>query len=1041
MMTDSPRQAAFVPSCLADLQVYFPRLTRVTQLDRLFGRQIRTAFLRPWVDTNWTLFRADGLGALCLLFAAAVSSIAFAQQAANDSLERDYASELPRAAPLEVEQALESFTLRPGFRIELVASEPLISDPVAFAFDAAGRLFVVEMRDYSEQESERLGSLALLEDRDGDGRMDFRSTYVDGLSWPTAVWPWKDGALVAEPPNITWYRDTDGDGVSDRSETWFSGFHRSNVQGLVNSLRWGVDGYIHGATSSAGAEVRSGMSPEQPLLRLSRSDFAIDPLSKTMQRETGGGQHGMSFNRWGDKFVSSNSDHLQQVVDLERWLGQVSAAVDFPDLRRSIAVDGPQAEVFRTSPIEPWRIVRTRLRVGGLVPGPVEGGGRAAGYFTGATGVWIMDAEAGFLGGRDVALVCDVGSNLVHRKMLLDQGLFWSAVRVDEGTELLTSSDTWFRPVQLGDGPDGGLYIADMYREVIEHPKSLPPIIKKHLDLTSGRNRGRIWRVTSATKQYSNQDKIPVSQADAVQRIDMLQDDVSWRRRMASQMLIEEGVAGQQRRLRDVLDEASRPEAKILALHIGSRLGFFDQAWCRLGLRQEHPRVLEHAIRLAAENGFATELIRDSQRLCAREEPRIQLEIGKASMRLPLVSRASLLRPLIKTAKQPLVRAVVAASSADLWELFSSEILSDMDEAAYAEWLKLLLPEWSRRAADDSRLAVWLGEQLSASNEAGLRSWLKASARLESQADIDRLLDTVAVEDLQMLQREVERLIAADPDSPASLSLLRLLPSARRLDAIRGKLAAHQPESTQLAAIQLMEQSLPADLAHLILPRFSELTPRIQLESLRLLVKRPAAAMELLSELESERIRISQVPVEIRQQLERMDSSDVTSRARRLFGEVSSDRARVVADYAQALDQPVGSEALTRGRGHFERLCAQCHQLSGIGVNVGAALTQIHEKSPRQLLEAILDPNREVDPRYISYSVLLDDDRTLAGVIGSETASQIVLVESGGKPHTIRRSQITRLKSSGISLMPEGMEQQLTPTQMQELIVFLRQGF
>ncbi len=228
--------------------------------------------------------------------------------------------------------------------MELVAAEPLVQDPIAFAFNAQGHLFVVEMKDYSEQETESLGSIALLKDTDGDGKMDERTTFVDGLSWPTAIWPWRDGVLVAAAPRITWYRDTNADGKCDSSEVWFDGFQRANVQGLVNSLRWGVDGFLHGATSSSGADL------DHQKVQLRGRDFAIDPLNQSIIPESGGGQHGMNFNRWGDKFVTSNSDHLQQVIDLDQWLSDHPATVSIPSLRLSIAEDGPQAEVFRASP-------------------------------------------------------------------------------------------------------------------------------------------------------------------------------------------------------------------------------------------------------------------------------------------------------------------------------------------------------------------------------------------------------------------------------------------------------------------------------------------------------------------------------------------------------------------------------------------------------------------------------------------------------------------------------------------------------------------
>ncbi len=128
--------------------------------------------------------------------------------AQNAAAEADYSAELPRIPPKSVEEAMRAFETQPGFRVELVAAEPLVKSPVAYAFNADGFLFVVEMVDYSEQETEHLGSIARLEDVDHDGRMDKRTNYAQGLSWPTAIWPWKNGVLVAEPPKLLWLGDT-----------------------------------------------------------------------------------------------------------------------------------------------------------------------------------------------------------------------------------------------------------------------------------------------------------------------------------------------------------------------------------------------------------------------------------------------------------------------------------------------------------------------------------------------------------------------------------------------------------------------------------------------------------------------------------------------------------------------------------------------------------------------------------------------------------------------------------------------------------------
>ena len=168
-----------------------------------------------------------------------------------------------------------------------------------------------------------------------------------------------------------------------------------------------------------------------------------------------------------------------------------------PPAALDIAADGPAAEVYRISPDEPWRVIRTRWRVTGLFPGPIEGGGRPSGYFTGATGITIYRGDALPEDFRGNAFVADCGSNLIHRKKLFPDGVGLIARRPadEQKTEFLASRDNWFRPVQMANAPDGALYIADMYRETIEHPWSLPESLKKFLDLNSGNDRGRIYRI------------------------------------------------------------------------------------------------------------------------------------------------------------------------------------------------------------------------------------------------------------------------------------------------------------------------------------------------------------------------------------------------------------------------------------------------------------------------------------------------------------------------------------------------------------------
>ncbi len=453
---------------------------------------------------------------------------------------------LPRIPATEPEDALKTFELDPGFRLILAAHEPEVCDPIAMCFDERGRAYVLEMRGYSERREEALGRIRLLTDRDQDGIFDDSVIFKEGLRWPTAITCYRGGVFVGATPDLFYFKDTDDDGVADEEKIVFTGFGggnpRLNMQALFNSLRWGPDNRIWGATAANGGNVTRPESPDLEPVSIRGSDFSFDPEELDLRAENGTAQYGMSFDSLGRRFVCSNSRHIIHVA-YERHHVWENPSYPLPKALEDIAVDGSAAPVYRISPDEPWRIVRTRWRVAGVVKGIVEGGGRVSGYFTSATGIHLYWGNAFGEDFQNNAFIGDVGSNLVHRKVVrtIPDQVGLEAVRAnpDEKTEFLRSRDNWFRPTSFVTGPDGCLYVTDMYREVIEHPWSLPEPIKNRLDLNSGFDRGRLYRIEPQNFVPATIRDLTKLSLEELQKLARHEND--WHQTTARRLLYEKG--------------------------------------------------------------------------------------------------------------------------------------------------------------------------------------------------------------------------------------------------------------------------------------------------------------------------------------------------------------------------------------------------------------------------------------------------------------------------------------------------------------------
>ncbi|MBC7367090.1 MAG: c-type cytochrome [Undibacterium sp.] len=481
---------------------------------------------------------------------------------------------VPPAPALSVEEAMKTFKVAPGFHLEVVAAEPLVHDPIAMMFGPDGRLWVLEMRGYmpdidAKGENEPVGSIAVLEDTDGDGRMDKRTVFLDKLVMPRAFSLVDDGVLVAEPPHLWFARDKNGDGVADEKTEIATDYgNTTNPEHNSNGLMWAMDNWIYSANHSVRFHYGGG------------GKFSRD---LTVSR----GQWGISQDDVGRIYYNSNSDPLR--VD----------AVPSAYLKRNPNFTATGSNVS---------VVPANLRVW---PGRVTTGiNRGYKSLDEEGKMFAVTAACGpviyrgtlfpkeFLGD---AFVCEPSGNLIKRIAIEARDGTVKGRNAYEGTEFITSTDERFRPVNLVNGPDGALYIVDLYRGVLQHRTYVTSYLRKQVEeraLEQPRGLGRIYRIApdNAPKAVFKSGLATATPEDLVKR---LADENGWVRDTAQRLLVERRDAGVASALRAFAASSHNPLGRVHALWTLDGLGALDKAGVLRSLDDLDPRVVTVAVRLA----------------------------------------------------------------------------------------------------------------------------------------------------------------------------------------------------------------------------------------------------------------------------------------------------------------------------------------------------------------------------------------------------------------------------------------------------------
>ncbi len=939
--------------------------------------------------------------------------------------------DLPRVPPTEPVKAAATFTMRPGFHVELMVAEPLIASPVAMAWDENGKLYVVEMIDYSERREEKLSRIKVLEDTDGDGRYDKATIFAEGLPWATGVACWDGGIFVLASPDLLYFKDTDGDGRADVHALVATGFgagvEKLNVQALPNSLQWGPDQRLHGALGGNPAKLTNFARKTDPPLDLHGRDFSFDPRDLQLRAEIGGGQWGMTFDNSGRKFTCNNSRHIIQL--LYDWRAQ-AAGFPLPPPAVDIPVDGPQAEVFRTSPDEAWRVIRTQWRVSGAVKGLIEGGGRASGYFTSANSVTIYRGDAYPPEFNGNAFIADCGSNLISRKVLSGEVQLKAERAADEQhNEFAASSDIWFRPVALANAPDGCLWTADMMREVIEHPWSLPEPLKSQLDLNSGNDRGRLWRFVPDGAQLRPLPKLgTLPSADLVA---LLAHPNGWHRDTAARLLHQRQDKTVVPALQALAEKSPSPLGRMTALRVLQGYGALDDSTLAHSLADTDELVRGQAIKSAVDvyDHRAIPATLTSALTHLSSDPsatvRYQLAWALAPLSAPEKSTA-LLQLAQRDSANPWMRAALLAAAGDAAGSLFSACAHDPASAAFARELAGIIGSRNRPAEVAAVLAQAAAAPDPAAWLAPLADGLARAKSTLQAADTEGRLRGV------MATIEVRVRPPAEP-TPQDLALLGVIGTPGSVNLVAEALTAGLDVPRATAALEALRRLNPAQLGAILTRAWPRLPAEVKSSALRLWRSHAPQAPALLTAVASGTVARTDLSAEDVAALRESKDAAVKARAIALFGATSS-RESVLASYRPALDL-TGDAA--KGHATFQARCTLCHRFHGEGNGVGPDLDASSAAGREKLLGNILDPSREITAGFTMATVETKAGETIAGILIAETDGAVTLRQPGGTVRNLARVDVTQVERSARSLMPEGIEAGLTPQDLADLLTFL----
>jgi putative membrane-bound dehydrogenase-like protein len=939
--------------------------------------------------------------------------------------------------PLSAIDSLQHFKTAPGLKVELVAAEPLVVDPVAIDWAADGKLWVAEMLDYPmglDGKWQPGGRVKFLEDTNGDGTYDKATIFLENLPFPTGVTAWGRGVLVCAAPDVIFAEDTDGDGKADKIRKIFSGFATENYQARVNSLSLGLDNWIYGANGLLGGVIHGmgtplvGNAPASTTteINIRGHDFRFNPFGGVFEPVSGLTQQGRVRDDWGRWYGCNNSEALLHFPLTERYANRNPAA---PSLAASIFL--PRGK-------DPNRLYPTS-RLHERFNDPDQANRVTSGCGLGLYRDTLLGES--FYGN---AFTAEPVHNLVHREVIEQKDGALTSHRAigEEQSEFLSSTDNWCRPVQVRTGPDGALYVVDMYRFLIEHPRWIPATRLTEIDVRAGSDRGRIYRVVKdgvPLRPFPNLASLTTP--DLAETLNS--PNGTERDRAHLELLFRKDPTAAEK-LAQLATTAALPQVRLQAWSALSGLRPLSEAEVTAALADPSAEVRSHALQwsepflqhnpslqLAAA---VLNLANDSAVL-----PQLALTLGewkdrRAGEALSRVARThaenTTLRHNVLSSATPhagvLLATISSTQSAREWTLpLLATVAASGTPDQLATAVNTILKLDGAAPETFEALAVLL--EGSKQRNLSLEKVLADLGDATASAGLKRLL-------------ERSRTLALEPGSPqtlrsAAFQVIIHGPQTGNDTLLLGDLAIiGKPDSVRIAALNAVRSQRDPKIAERILSHWKEATPAVRVEVLNLLFSRTEWTRQVLDATTLGTIQSAEISPIDRQRLLASNDHAIKTRAAELF--TNPEKTPKGEGMYASLDWSKGQA--NHGRELFTAHCSACHSLAGIGHAVGPDLAPLHDKEPDYFVQNILNPNAVIEPRFLAYEIETADDRSLTGIIRAENAATITLVMGNGLTETVSKSGVKTIKASKLSLMPEGLQALLPAPEMVDLIAFLK---